>query len=131
MKSLLIKLGVLVMVSFFVMSCKKGDTYCKLPIKITGVYGMKASYLPSESVNISLLFENEKETNIENTLYSFSTPEVFVNPKGNYTEDIVRAMNYSYLLKDTINYPSSVDVSVYSFNDCGESEPLTIKINYQ
>ncbi len=102
-----------------------------MPIEITGVYGVDSLYLPTETVHVNLQFKNDSETNIENTLYSFSTPDVFINPKGDYTEDIVNAMNYKYVLKDTINYPSSVEVLIYSFNDCGESEPISVLINYQ
>ena len=62
MKSLRIKFGLSALIFVFMLSCKKGDTYCKQPIKITGVYGMKSVYLPTEPVSVSLLFENEKET---------------------------------------------------------------------
>ena len=38
-------------------------------------------------------------------------------------EDIVKNEEYLYLLKDTTIYLDTIPIQIYSFNDCGRSEP--------
>lgn len=112
-------------------SCTKGDTFCKLPTPVTGFHSVRDFYSPSEHILINLTFVNAEETDIENTLYSFSTPDIFINEKGDFPEFIKDRMNYIYILKDTTDYPPSIEISAYSFNDCGESEKVYFTINFE
>ena len=67
----------------------------------------------------------------EDDLFSFTTPDIFINPKGDqYQTDVVSEPEYTYTLKDVNNFPDSVLIEVYAFNDCGKSNSLSTYIRF-
>lgn len=117
-----------ILVAIICVSCGKAESYCQLPPKINdafefGSFGNTVVHSPSDEIRIYIGKEQEEGTTNEEILYSFSTPHYFINPKGNYPEDIVKNEEYLYLLKDTTIYLDTIPIQIYSFNDCGRSEP--------
>lgn len=108
--------------------CIKGESYCELPPRVTdafefGSFGNTIVHNPSDEIHLFIGREEEEGTTNEGVLYSFSTPHYFINPKGDYAEDIVRNEEYIYRLKDTTVYEDTIAIEIYSFNDCGRSAP--------
>ncbi len=117
-----------ILVAIICVGCGKADSYCEPPPKIIdafefGSFGSIVVHSPSDEINIYIGKEQEEGTTNNEILYSFSTPPYFVNPKGNYPEDIVKNEEYLYRLKDTTIYLDTIPIEIYSFNDCGKSEP--------
>ena len=116
--------------SFFTLTgCLKAESYCELPPRVTeafefGSFNNTIVHDPSDEIHIYIGREEEEGTTNNEVLYSFSTPHYFINPKGNYTEDIVKNEEYIYRLKDTTIYADTIPIEIYSFNDCGRSTPF-------
>lgn len=117
-----------------IISCGKVDDYCATPPENISIFEFGASginvHKPSDKIKVYLNYDNSDGVADEKTLYSFSTPDCFINPKGDYTEDIVYTPEYTYILKDTANPPTSVIIKAYSFNDCGSTEVVSTIIKY-
>lgn len=121
---------------FSTFGCIKGESYCELPPRVTdafefGSFGEPITHAPSDEVLLYISKEVEDGTTNDGILYSFSTPHYFINPKGDYTEDIVRNEEYRYVLKDTGIYADTIPIEIYSFNDCGRSEVFKTFILYE
>lgn len=112
------------------LSCSKGDSYCELPNELNGFSEIPKDNDPHFKVTVHLDYEQTFSANQEGTLFAFSTPDEFINPKGDYSEDIVDRPSYDYYLKDTLNPPSSVEIYAYAFNDCGESGRVVATVTY-
>mgnify|MGYP000044166814 CR=1 FL=1 len=125
---------ILIIASFFFFQCNKGDDYCELPNPVTNAFEFGHSSIQthnlSDEIEVYLTYENDKGTLDEKTLFSFSTPDCFINPKGNYKTDVVHEGKYTYILKDTNTNPGPVTIEIYTFNDCGKSETYTTTIKY-
>lgn len=119
MKNLILSLSLLLIA----IACSKGDDYCDQPNEVFGFYDVKESYAPNKPIILNLDLNEIFNSGQNKTLYSFTVPDIFINPKGdNYETDVVKTPTYTYNLKDTLIYPDSVMVEGYSFNDCGRSE---------
>mgnify|MGYP000474654384 FL=1 len=113
-----------------VLSCSKGDSYCVEPNELNGFREVPQNNDPKKVVRVELDYLQTFNKDQEGTLFAFSTPDVFVNPKGDYTEDVVSDPVYNYYLKDTANPPVSVKIYAYAFNDCGETQKEEVVITY-
>jgi hypothetical protein len=114
-------------------SCKKGADYCELPMDFPGFKALPAVNDPSSPVLVEFIFSWEADLDWyeKGALFSFSVPNVFVNPKGEgRLSDVVTKASYTYILKDPANAPDSVVVSAYVFTDCGRSKELSTVIRY-
>jgi len=113
-------------------ACVKGDSYCEQPFLVNAINDLDIAYDPASAIEITVEADLDFSKDQEKTLFSFSVPDVFVNPKGaNYPTDVTPNPKYTYILKDTSNYPDSIEIEVYTFNDCGESEPVKGFILFQ
>lgn len=121
---------VLVFPLIMALSCSKGDSYCEQPNELKGFYGVNQNNDPTKKVEVKLDYIQTFNKDQKGTLFAFSTPDVFVNPKGDYSEDVVADPVYNYYLKDTANPPASVKIYAYAFNDCGETQKEELVITY-
>ena len=124
----------ILLLSFLFIKCNKGESYCELPHEITNAFefghtGIQTHNL-SDKIEVYLQFENKTGPDHDKTLYSFSTPDCFINPKGNYKTDVVKEPRYTYILKDTTTNPGPVTIEIFTFNDCGDSKTYTTTIKY-
>ena len=127
------KTAAYIFIIFAISSCSKGDDYCEIPAPITSIFEFGSTSIkvhkPADKIKVNLTYDNTIGDN-KDVLYSFSTPDCFINPKGDYTEDIVYMPEYTYILKDTANPPVSITVYAYAFNDCGKTETISAVIKY-
>ncbi|MFK8044381.1 MAG: hypothetical protein AB8B72_02720 [Crocinitomicaceae bacterium] len=122
----------IIFVLTIVSSCVKGNSYCEQPFLVNSINDLDIPYNPASEIEITVQAELDFSKDQEKTLFSFSVPSIFVNPKGsNYPTDVTLSPKYSYILKDTSNYPDSVEIEVYTFNDCGKSEPVKGFIKFE
>lgn len=115
-------------------SCFDGDDYCAGPQEVSGFKDIQSSYPADRPVSVELdfIFNFGQELNQTTTLFTFSVPDVFINPKGDDRPiDVVAKPQYTYKLKDPTNPPASVTISGYAFNDCGKSATVTAVINFR
>lgn len=112
-------------------ACKKGESACEKPNELEGFRDLQYSYNPAQPIAIDVLTERLYNSDHEDDLFSFTTPDIFINPKGNqYQTDVVSEPEYIYTLKDVNNYPDSVLIEVYAFSDCGKSNSLSTYIRF-
>jgi hypothetical protein len=110
--------------------CTGGENYCEAPKELKGIL-VEPLYSPYQPVKVSLDYTESSVISQENTLYSFSVPSVFENPKGaNRPTDVTNRLEYTYQVKDPANVPASVEIKAYVFNDCGQSNVVTQIINF-
>lgn len=119
---------ILILVSFI--SCKKGTDYCETPPEINALLVKTQNNAPTAEVEVWLDFIPDYSKYQLDNLYSFSTPDVFINPKGDRPGDVSKNAVYKYKLKDTLNPPASVKIQGYAFNDCGKSNIVEAIITY-
>jgi len=104
-------------------SCSKGDNFCEDPNEVYGFLDIQETYAHNKPITLNLDLYELFNSGQNKTLYSFTVPAIFINPKGeHYETDVVKTPSYTYTLRDTLVYPDSVLVEGYSFNDCGRSE---------
>ena len=124
----------IIFLSLLLLQCGKADSFCELPHEITNAFEFGFTQIQThntaDEIEIFLLYENKTGPDHDKTLYSFSTPDCFINPKGNYATDVVKKDSYTYILKDTNTNPGPVTIEIYSFNDCGKSKTFSTTINY-
>jgi hypothetical protein len=114
----------------FFSQCDKGENYCEAPKELKGIL-VNPLYSPYQPVKVSLNYAESSVISQENTLYSFSVPTVFENPKGNNRPtDVTNRLEYTYQVKDPANVPATVEISAYVFNDCGSSNVVTQIIHF-
>jgi hypothetical protein len=114
-------------------SCKKGIDYCPPPQEVNGFKSLESSYAASSSITVELnyIFNYGQEIHEHQTLFTFTVPEFFENPKGDDRPiDTVDQPIYTYVVKDTTNVPDSVLIEGYAFNDCGKSEVAQAYIRF-
>lgn len=113
--------------------CKKGSDYCPDPQPVSGIKALEADYPPTQAVVVELEFPDGfgQDFQLTTTLFCFTTPPEFENPKGDYPVDIVDKPTYTYMLKNPANAPASVEIRAYAFNDCGQGEEVTAVIRYR
>jgi hypothetical protein len=125
---------IILFLGLLLIHCNKADSYCELPHKITNAfefgYTQIQNHALSDEIEIFLEYENKTGPDHDKTLYNFSTPDCFINPKGDYLTDVVKEGKYTYILKDTNTNPGPVTIEIYTFNDCGKSETFSTTINY-
>lgn len=105
--------------------CNKGDDFCQPPQEVSGFTPLEDNYDPANPINVELsyIFNYGQEIHETTTLFTFTVPTIFENPKGdNRPIDTVDKPIYTYIVKDTINLPDSILIEGYAFNDCGKSE---------
>lgn len=115
-------------------ACFDGENYCNGPQSVDGFLPLAASYDPAQPVRVELdfIFNYNQEIHERTTLFAFSVPDVFVNPKGDGRPwDVVDEPAYTYTLKDPNNAPASIVIQGYAFNDCGESLVASATINFR
>jgi hypothetical protein len=110
--------------------CIEGENYCEAPKELKGIL-VAPLYSPYQPVKVSLDYTESSVISQENTLYSFSVPSVFENPKGAYRPtDVTNRLEYTYYVIDPANVPATVEIQAYVFNDCGQSNVVTQVINF-
>lgn len=125
-------LGVFLII-FLCVGCEKGDDFCQPPQEVNGFFAMESSYDAANPITVELnyIFNYGQEIHEMTTLFTFSVPEIFENPKGDDRPiDTVDEPEYTYHVKDTTNLPDSVVIEGYAFNDCGKSEVATAVIHF-
>lgn len=110
--------------------CSKGDNYCEPPEQIEGFLSIQYYNTSSRKVRVELKYNQLFNNDQKNTLFSFSTPDIFENPRGDYQEIILGTKYYEYQLKDPTSPPDSVKITAYAFNDCGESNCVSTWLRY-
>ena len=114
----------------FFSHCIEGESYCEAPKELKGIL-VAPLYSPYQPVKVSLDYTESSVISQENTLYSFSVPSVFENPKGAYRPtDVTNRLEYTYNVIDPANVPATVEIQAYVFNDCGQSNVVTQVINF-
>ncbi|MFT5818788.1 MAG: hypothetical protein ACI8ZM_000009 [Crocinitomix sp.] len=126
----------IILIAISTASCIKAESYCELPPNVIEAFefasfGNTVVHAPSDDILIYTNKQVEEGTTSEEVLYSFSTPHYFINPKGDYPEDIVKGEEYLYQLKDTTIYADTIPIEIYSFNDCGRSIPFKAFIVFE
>ncbi len=125
----------LLIISFclVLIGCGKGKDYCELPQPVNGFRPLAKSYDPNNPVAVELdfIFDFGQEIHETTTLFSFTVPDIFINPKGDRGVDVVDAPGYVYQLKDPTNAPDEVTIEGYAFNDCGKSDIASATIRFQ
>jgi hypothetical protein len=110
--------------------CIEGENYCEAPKELKGIL-VAPLYSPYQPVKVSLDYTESSVISQENTLYSFSVPSVFENPKGSYRPtDVTNRLEYTYYVIDPDNVPATVEIQAYVFNDCGQSNVVTQVIQF-
>ncbi|MEY4929463.1 MAG: hypothetical protein RI909_187 [Bacteroidota bacterium] len=114
----------------FFSHCIEGESYCEAPKELKGIL-VEPLYSPYQPVKVSLNYTESSVISQENTLYSFSVPSVFENPKGaDRPTDVTNRLEYTYQVIDPVNVPATVEIQAYVFNDCGQSNVVTQVINF-
>ncbi|MDX1651364.1 MAG: hypothetical protein R3277_02655 [Brumimicrobium sp.] len=129
MKSLILGLTLLAITA----GCKKGENFCEAPQELNGFIPLENSYDATSPITVELnyIFDYGQEIHEHQTLFTFSVPDIFDNPKGNDRPiDTVDEPKYTYVVKDTTNVPDSVLIEGYAFNDCGKSEVARAYIKF-
>jgi hypothetical protein len=126
----IISAGVTMLMLLFFSHCIEGENYCEAPKELKGIL-VAPLYSPYQPVKVSLDYTESSVISQENTLYSFSVPSVFENPKGAYRPtDVTNRLEYTYYVIDPANVPATVEIQAYVFNDCGQSNVVTQVINF-
>lgn len=115
------------------MSCKKGENFCETPQEVDGFLPLENGYDASTPITVELnyIFNYGQEIHEHETLFTFTVPDIFENPKGDDRPiDTVDQPEYTYIVKDTTNVPDSVLIEGYAFNDCGKSEVAQAYIRF-
>lgn len=118
---------------FVFTQCIKGESYCELPPRVTdvfefGSFGEDIHHQVSDQIEFYISVESEEGTSTEEMFFSLTTPKYFINTKGDYETDVVVFPEYTYQLKDTLVFKDTIEVEIYTFNDCGRSNPFKKKI---
>lgn len=104
-------------------SCGEVEPLCKLPPEPKGFYPIKQDNNPTRGVSVLLEIEEFFSLDDDRTYVIFSVPDVFINTSENDRGlHVSKNTEYMYKLKDTTNFPDSVTISAYLYNDCGESK---------
>lgn len=126
----IVSAGVTMLMLLFFSHCIEGESYCEAPKELKGIL-VAPLYSPYQPVKVSLDYTESSVISQENTLYSFSVPSVFENPKGAYRPtDVTNRLEYTYNVIDPANVPATVEIQAYVFNDCGQSNVVTQVINF-
>lgn len=126
----IISSGMMTLTFLFFSHCIEGESYCEAPKELKGIF-VDPIYSPYQPVKVSLDYTESSVISQENTLYSFSVPSVFENPKGtNRPTDVTNRLEYIYQVKDPTNVPASIEIEAYVFNDCGQSNVVKQVIQF-